>query len=820
MARRDHFHLRDIGKASTSFRSPDTGRSPQPEPPADRGRHAKRLRGDLGRLRSEIGAYVEAQRLLGVPEANLGRPVTLVGRPGKQLALGKSNVDSRGRSLLGVRRRWTEDKQESVEARLFVTEQGFEKLLENLEGYATWRLGEPGRRPDNFWLFAGVEEFAASSVEDYWNDLDENLPRASADAEWEIWTRNSMEAPFEAAVERAGLEIQGSVTRFVDTSVRNVIGTKREVMRLIEDSAAVVELRGASSFVARDTELPLGTRRERALEAAGRIVAAGADAPLVTILDTGVNRANPLLRASLPPSRCHVALAGWDKYDADGHGTKMAGVALFGDLAGPLAHGGPIVPGIALESVTVSAPDSPLKLPARDALRRAIDLVEATPRRRIYCLAATAIGEAEDGRPTSTSATLDAIAFNDGLNTRLICAAVGNVATSAARPYRIAHYALHNEDHGIQSPAQALNALSIGAATHKCSTTNLVAPLGGLSPTSRTAQAWEVTHPRKPDLVMEGGNHFVAEGGRTSIPHVPDMVTTTSRNVADQPITVTGETSAATAAASRIAALAAARYPTMRAETIRALMVNSARWTPTMIAYRDGLVSGGMSPLKANEHVLKCFGWGVPDEERLFYSAQNALTLVVEDTIKPYRREGSVRLNEMKTFRLPWPIAALNQLAATPVELRCTLSYFVDPDPNSATRDQITLYPSHRLKFDLIRFGESEAQAQARLNEEIVAEGGTDAGDGGWALGFGSRTKGTLHNDVWSGPAYQLRDRNLVMVAPNHGWWSERRSSRAEDRTVRFSLVVSLSTPSVTADLYAEVLSAIETAKAAAKVTT
>ncbi|MGC5796156.1 S8 family peptidase [Sphingomonas sp. NFX23] len=820
MASHEHILLRNIGVASKSFKSPDTGRSPQPPPPHDRKAHARRLKGNLSALRADLQAYADSQRRFGVPDANLGRPITLVSRVDTQLAPGKGNVDSKDKSILGVRRRWTDGAGPRVEARMFVTEAGLDRLIGQLEGYAAWRETDPGNRPANFWLFAGAEEFSPSSIEDYWNDLQENLPRASADAEWEVWTRNSMERPFEAAIADAGLEVQGTVTRFVDTNVRNVIGTRRQLMRLIEESAAVVELRGASSFVAHDMDLPPDLRRAQVMELAGRIVAAKSDSPVVTVLDTGVNRANPLLSASLPQNRCHVARSGWDRFDSNGHGTKMAGVALFGDLAVALAGSGPVQPGIGLESVTVSAPGNPAKLPARDALRKAIEIVEVQPRRRVYCLAATAVGEAEDGRPTSTSATLDSLAFNGGDTTRLFVAAVGNVTTSASNPYRVMHYAMNNEDHGIQSPAQALNALSVGAVTSKCSTTNLLAASGGLSPTSRTAQAWQVSHPRKPDIVMEGGNHFIAAGGRTSIPHVPDMVVTTSRDVVNRPITVTGETSAATAAASRLAALTLAEYPEMRAETVRALMVNAARWTPAMIAQRNGFMSAGMTLLRANEQLLKSFGWGVPDEDRLFYSAQNALTLVVEDTIRPYRRKGSsgIRLNEMKTFRLPWPRQALDLLAATPVELRCTLSYFVEPDPNNAARDHIELYPSHRLKFDLSRFGETDDQAEARFNDDLEAQG-NDASEAGWDLGFRYRNRGTLHNDVWSGPAYQLRDRNLIMVAPNHGWWSERQASRPEDRIVNFSLVVSLSTPDVTADLYAEVLALVGSGRVTAKVT-
>jgi hypothetical protein len=160
----------------------------------------------------------------------------------------------------------------------------------------------------------------------------------------------------------------------------------------------------------------------------------------VTLLDTGVNRENPFLTASLPVDRCHVAQAGWDPFDSNGHGTKMAGVALFGDIERLIGSAEPVRLLVGLESVTVAEPGSAFRLPARDALREAINIVEASPRRRVYCLAATALGEAEDGRPTSTSSMLDQLAFGDGRHTRLICAAAGNVATGPEYPYQVSQY--------------------------------------------------------------------------------------------------------------------------------------------------------------------------------------------------------------------------------------------------------------------------------------------------------------------------------------------------------------------------------------------
>lgn len=50
------------------------------------------------------------------------------------------------------------------------------------------------------------------------------------------------------------------------------------------------------------------------------------------------------------------------------------------------------------------------------------------------------------------------------------------------------------------------------------------------------------------------------------------------------PLTSFGDTSAATALASRLAARVWSKYPNLRAETVRALLVHSAEWTPAMIS--------------------------------------------------------------------------------------------------------------------------------------------------------------------------------------------------------------------------------------------
>lgn len=212
--------------------------------------------------------------------------------------------------------------------------------------------------------------------------------------------------------------------------------------------------------------------------------------------------------------------------------------------------------------------------------------------------------------------------------------------------------------------------------------------------------------------------------------------------------------------------------------------------------------------------LLSRFGWGVPNEVRLFESARNALTLIVEDRLAPYRRGdgGSLPLKEMKYFELPWPEAALRALGSTAVEMRCTLSYFVEPDLHAVARDRIERYPSHRLRFDVKRYGEDHGQARARVNaladETDPVE---DTSDDGWVLGPVHRHRGTLHHDIWSGPAHQLVERGGISVLPVRGWWGDTRRFDRDGRSVNFSLLVSIRTPETPgANLFTEVLAQIK----------
>ncbi|WP_172352341.1 S8 family peptidase [Mesorhizobium sp. NZP2298] len=784
-----------------------------------------------------MDAYLAEQAIEKVPLASRGMPVTVTARPNVSLDVGAARSNTRGLKLLNIRRAQSavrpDGNDNADQATLFVTRNMLASLRKNLDRYAEWEdtfqdAKEPvayneddgdvegeERRPRNFWLFETSAAIRPTTLRDLWTDAVERFPRSVGKTKWEVWTRKGFQDSFARAVERFGILSVGRPTEFVETVVRNVVASPEELQRIVQSSAAVVELRSASSFVSDFFDM-IPEQRARVIDQiAARISGPLPNSPRTTILDTGVNRAHPLLSRSLPSARCYTVDPNWGTADQKGHGTKMAGLAQFGDLAAIGSSSAPIILSTELESVVVAAPQSPGDVPARDAIKRAVDLVEKDRALRIFCLAQTAEGEAEDGRPTSTSAVLDQLAYGDGSETRLFCAAVGNAPRTPTEPYQVADYEDRNARFGIQSPAQALNALSVGAVSLKGDdqeVTYLLAPIGDLMPTSRTATSWAKPHAAKPDIVMEGGNLEMDALGLYAQPSASHFVMTTSRDAPERPLALSGETSTATALAAGLATRLLARYPDYRMETIRALMVHSAEWTPAMRAQARRLITAGMPSGEAWRIILDRFGWGVPNQERLFFTASNALTLIAEDELLPYERAmkdgrpAGIRLRQMKYFKLPWPRETLRSLSNTQVEMRSTLSYFIEPDPHAASRDRVVeRYPSHRLKFDVKRFGESDAQAQHRYNLLVPEDGSISAGsDEGWLLS-GLSQRGTIVQDIWQGPAYRLADRDGISVAPVRGWWGDMSNLENYERSVRFSLVVSVRTPEQSGDLVAEI---------------
>lgn len=160
-------------------------------------------------------------------------------------------------------------------------------------------------------------------------------------------------------------------------------------------------------------------------------------------------------------------------------------------------------------------------------------------------------------------------------------------------------------------------------------------------------------------------------------------------------------TSCATAKASWFCSQIYARYPNLSPETIRGLVVHSANWNNTM---RNQFWDSNKTAKDNYKILLRTFGYGVPDLNTALYSARNSLTLIAEEVITPYYRVGSgkPKTKDMHIIELPWPQEVLLSLPPeTILNLRVTLSYFIEPAPGQLAWKERYCYQSHALRFAL-----------------------------------------------------------------------------------------------------------------------
>ena len=304
--------------------------------------------------------------------------------------------------------------------------------------------------------------------------------------------------------------------------------------------------------------------------------------------------------------------------------------------------------------------------------------------------------------------------------------------------------------------------------------------------------------------MLEGGN--LAHDGAAPGEAIDDLqLLTTYYRPENRHFTTLGDTSAATALAAGMAGSILTARPQLWPEAVRALIVHSAEWTPAMRARIDGC-NGAKTQIQA---LVRRYGYGVPDLGRALLSTQNDLTLMVEDELQPFQRQGKTAptTRDMKLHLLPWPKEQLTELGAARVELRVTLSYFVEPNPGERGWTRRHRYASHGLRFRVKSAFESLNELRARINQAArEEEEGAPAGAGAeeWLLGT-FRDRGSIHSDFWYGTAADLAERDAIGVFPVGGWWKEKPYLERHDSLARYALVVTIRAPGSEVDIYTTV---------------
>lgn len=677
-------------------------------------------------------------------------------------------------------------------------------------------------------LVANIAHIRRALLRDLWTS--EGDPPEVGVHWWELWLDiGQQHADTFAGFARAyGLRTIPRSLTLQDRRVVWVEATWSQLEILPATSVPVAEVR-RPEFIDTIEDLPVAGQDEYVTDLASRLTPAPDHAPAVCHLDTGVLRPHALLAGSLASTDLHTVV-GESGIDKHGHGTSMAGLALFGaDLDEHLASNDPVTLEHRLESVKILPDPGQPEHDPRDYGSATVEAV-AIPeimhgRRRVFCLPVSTEPD-RPGQPTLWSATVDALAVGtdsardgddlallatpDPALARLIVVAAGNVI------HYQADHRTESDTTPVADPAQAWNAVTVGAHTNLTGATDDPAyqgwsPQAGegeLSPHSRTSLLFDQRRwPIKPDICMEGGN--VLTDGATSFEDKHPLLSLRSTgHTNDLALTSANATSAATAQAARLAARTMARYPAYWPETVRGLLTHAAEWTPTMRAELNGAAGKG-----ARLQLLRRYGWGVPDEQALLTSTSTAVTMVVQDAFVPF--EGvDLRMRQFRLHNLPWPADVLQSLGAAEVRMRITLSYFVEPSASRRGWRQRYRYPSHMLRFDLQAPLETSEEFVHRVNRDAQADedgamtSSASASDR-WFIGAYQRHLGSLHQDEWVGTGAELAASSRIAVYPVGGWWKSNRRADRTDLPVRYALVVSLRTAETGIDLYTPIATQI-----------
>ncbi|MFO0869467.1 MAG: S8 family peptidase [Pirellulales bacterium] len=760
----------------------------------------------------EGAAQQAAQDAIQTPPADRpkGFALDFASAPGFKLKLESLEIRRSGVELCSSRI----DATGVMHATVFVPEGKAGLFVRKFEAYVRQ---EPGKR-NHRELAESISHIRLATLESFWMDASEFPPNRDDPLSWEVWLRErtnpyDVSERFRAAAHVAGIDVSPREIHFPE---RRVLLARASVTQLLQIDNLfdwLAELRFAKLLAGEFVEMAPREQADLVAAALPRIQPPPTNAPAVCHLDTGVNRAHPLLELALPEDALLACDPTWSPADThpQQHGTAMAGLGLYGCLTELFSGTGSVPLGHRLESVKIFRnPDTNEPDLYGDITDQAIARIEiaAPDRSRAFCLTITSDSR-DNGLPSSWSGALDkTCAGADDQNRRLVIVSAGNTPPNARH-----NWPQVNQLHGVEDPAQAFNAVSVGAYTERATVQTpgyecwrSVAEPGRLSPASRTSVIWnDKSWPLKPDIVMEGGNEAI-DPATGHADHVDDlMLLTTRMSPTGALLTTTADTSAAAALAARYAAIIFARYPALWPETVRGLLIHSARWTDAMC--RE-------FPYNERHNRLRCYGFGVPDSERALSSLSNSATMIVQDELQPFDKMGDdVKTRDMHLHRLPWPIAVLQGLGEVPVRMRVTLSYYIEPSPGRRGWNRKHRYQSHGLRFEVKHPLETAVAFHKRLSraawDDDEEQPDNVSDDRNWELGSRLRCKGSIHSDTWTGTAAELASCGVLAVFPVTGWWKERPHLERWNRSARYALLVTLETPRVDVDLYTPIATAI-----------
>ena len=464
-----------------------------------------------------------------------------------------------------------------------------------------------------------------------------------------------------------------------------------------------------------------------------RVPAPPANAPGIAVLDSGLATGHPLLGPAVGDAQSYIPELGPE--DQHGHGTHVAGIALYGDAEEAL-RSGRFVPILRLFSGRIldanNANDSKL---IENQVEEAVRYFHETYACRVFNLSYGDRRKPYLGRHVrGLAVTLDTITRTLGV---LFVVPVGNQDRAAAVPFdwrtQYPRHLLH-QDAALLDPATALNALTVGSLARWDATFNAqryrddpaeqpIARRDQPSPFTRSGPS--VGGAIKPELVAYGGNYAV-NARAVNQPIVRQglgELSTCKDFAAGRLLAEESGTSFAAPHVAHLAARILIEHPQTDNNMLRALLIAHARWPgpcETLLADRSDR--------------LRLCGYGKVEEAALDRSTEQEVTLIASDAI-PDRHH--------HFYEVPLPESFIAGRQRTR-EISVALAH------SPVVRTTRITYKSCELEFRLV-WSDSLARVSQMFNAATSREQYQRLSEANGArVGARNRGAGTAQADCWT----------------------------------------------------------------------
>jgi hypothetical protein len=462
------------------------------------------------------------------------------------------------------------------------------------------------------------------------------------------------------------------------------------------------------------------------------------DAPRIGVLDSGVTAGHPLLGAAVGDAQGYV-LPSRDAADNPmrGHGTFVAGIALYGDVAANISEG-QFIPDLQLFSGRVFADDDADQTKfVEKSVDEAVRYFLSTYQCRVFNLSYGDRNKVYDGKHVRGLAyVLDKLTRELGV---LFVVPTGNLALAELPANPVADYPAYllTQASRLIDPATALNALTVGGLATLDATFDArrnehtiedipIAQQDQPSPITRSG--FSVGAAIKPDFVAAAGNvAFVPSRSATRTLGL-GIVSLNSGFALGKPFREEIGTSFAAPRIAHLAAKLAHRFPDNSINLTRAILASHASWPEASV----NLLNQARNAY-GRENLLRLLGYGQVFSEAVFESLENEVTLYTEDQI------GN---NRTQFYELPVP----EEFWGTGRRDRnVTVSLAYSPDVRTTRLD----YRHTKLSFTLVKGESLEVVADAFTRGRATSDALKEV-SAGQTIGKEARKPGTLQSSSWT----------------------------------------------------------------------